>query len=212
MLADNMSKVIFLFIFVIIIFSISSISCFTRKLFGKYYKLLGSLFLLLSLLSIFSFAKIASSYKSIYIEKESYQPLNMEQTFILNKKVSVKDKGFIVAAFLNDINPTELRINKNKKLSKDDIKYLENLIYVEFPLTVNNGKEEFTKDVVLSDVIIKGDYATSPDIRVSAIEYKKPDSYYDSILNKKGTKIKKTSAKIRITITAKPNKLEKQFK
>lgn len=210
MLADNMSKVIFLFIFVIIIFSISSISCFTRKLFGKYYKLLGSLFLLLSLLSIFSFAKIASSYKSIYIEKESYKPLSMEQTFILNKKVS-KDKGLIISAFLNDINPAEFKINKNKKLSKDDIKYLKNLKYVEFPLTISNGKEEITKDVVLSDVVIKGDYTTSPDIRVSSIEYKKPDSFYDSILNKKGTKINKTSAKIRITITAKPNKLEKQF-
>ena len=205
-----MSKVIFLFIFVIIIFSISSISCFTRKLFGKYYKLLGSLFLLLSLLSIFSFAKIASSYKSIYIEKESYKPLSMEQTFILNKKVS-KDKGLIISAFLNDINPAEFKINKNKKLSKDDIKYLKNLKYVEFPLTISNGKEEITKDVVLSDVVIKGDYTTSPDIRVSSIEYKKPDSFYDSILNKKGTKINKTSAKIRITITAKPNKLEKQF-
>lgn len=210
MLADNMSKVIFLFIFVIIIFSISSISCFTRKLFGKYYKLLGSLFLLLSLLSIFSFAKIASSYKSIYIEKESYKPLSMEQTFILNKKVS-KDKGLIISAFLNDINPAEFKINKNKKLSKDDIKYLKNLTYVEFPLTISNGKEEITKDVVLSDVVIKGDYTTSPDIRVSSIEYKKPDSFYNSILNKKGTKINKTSAKIRITITAKPNKLEKQF-
>lgn len=210
MLADNMSKVIFLFIFVIIIFSISSISCFTRKLFGKYYKLLGSLFLLLSLLSIFSFVKIASSYKSIYIEKESYKPLSMEQTFILNKKVS-KDKGLIISAFLNDINPAEFKINKNKKLSKDDIKYLKNLTYVEFPLTISNGKEEITKDVVLSDVVIKGDYTTSPDIRVSSIEYKKPDSFYNSILNKKGTKINKTSAKIRITITAKPNKLEKQF-
>lgn len=210
MLADNMSKVIFLFIFVIIIFSISSISCFTRKLFGKYYKLLGSLFLLLSLLSFFSFAKIASSYKSIYIEKESYKPLSMEQTFILNKKVS-KDKGLIISAFLNDINPAEFKINKNKKLSKDDIKYLKNLTYVEFPLTISNGKEEITKDVVLSDVVIKGDYTTSPDIRVSSIEYKKPDSFYNSILNKKGTKINKTSAKIRITITAKPNKLEKQF-
>ena len=210
MLADNMSKVIFLFIFVIIISSISSISCFTRKLFGKYYKLLGSLFLLLSLLSIFSFAKIASSYKSIYTEKESYKPLSMEQTFILNKKVS-KDKGLIISAFLNDINPAEFKINKNKKLSKDDIKYLKNLTYVEFPLTISNGKEEITKDVVLSDVVIKGDYTTSPDIRVSSIEYKKPDSFYNSILNKKGTKINKTSAKIRITITAKPNKLEKQF-
>ena len=172
--------------------------------------MLGSLFLLLSLLSIFSFAKIASSYKSIYIEKESYKPLSMEQTFILNKKVS-KDKGLIISAFLNDINPAEFKINKNKKLSKDDIKYLKNLTYVEFPLTISNGKEEITKDVVLSDVVIKGDYTTSPDIRVSSIEYKKPDSFYDSILNKKGTKINKTSAKIRITITAKPNKLEKQF-